>query len=394
MSNKIIYPILIIIFSVLIIYGIINNRNNNKLNTNLESFIGSCRSSKIEKFANATNTNVVDSKITDSMINGSWTCDSTKITSDYNATYLMTINVSGNSGNVIYNSQNYTINSRINNNLVAVVLNGSGAPTSQNLHIVFNNNSTAPIDAASYKPENFNSVVSIYSNNTLINKFASYKVYNNKVGDALYRIVISGKFYIEKAPPVYDYKTYNTIISTYKFPSKYLSVKFGIQNSDIINTINTKYDKKIKFCMQRVFYSPTNDDTEIITNVSPDIFINVISDNKIPSNITICSFENDKNTNRLNAFFRPKATILYFYKYVDTVTTYEFSNKNNITKPNSSLNIKNNANKVTAPNLVFNDLGSVQKVFTNNYIVTIVNKYNSNLKDPTIINFSDLYNLL
>ena len=39
MSNKIIYPILVIIFSILIVYALLNKRKNDKLNNNIERFL-------------------------------------------------------------------------------------------------------------------------------------------------------------------------------------------------------------------------------------------------------------------------------------------------------------------------------------------------------------------
>ncbi len=39
MNNKNIYPILIIIFSIILIYGIINIKNNKNIENNIEMFI-------------------------------------------------------------------------------------------------------------------------------------------------------------------------------------------------------------------------------------------------------------------------------------------------------------------------------------------------------------------
>jgi len=434
MPNKIIYPTLIIIFSVLIIYGIINNKNNYKLNNNVEKFTNMPisgdsisvmrglvpmqndpnKENPVINYFLDKNKDILKSSaanntlFTTEMINGQWTCDLTIVDTTYNVTNLITVSINNalslsnynntnNYGNILYNNQNYSINFLLNENLTAVMLNSEGVPTSQNLHIKFYNNFSKEgqenINPPFYKSEEFNSVVSIYSNNALINKFASYKVYNGKVGDELYRIITSGNFYIKQAPPIYDFKAYNIIIDKYQLPSNYLTINFGTINSGVLNTINTKYKGTIKFCIQRIFYSPTDDNTEIITNKSQEISLSVVLGNEIAKNILVCAFENDKITNNLESFFRPKGTILYFYKYINSDTTYRFSDTN-ITKPNTSLNIQNNAFNMTAPNIVFNNLGSVEKVITDNYKITLVDKYNSNLTNPTIINFSNLYNLL
>jgi len=425
MSNKIIYPILIIIFSVLVIYGIINNKNNSKLNNNVEKFTdfmpdGSLpipnntdqvvnyfldESMDILKSSAANNT-----LFTTEMINGTWTSDLTTVDTNYNVINLITIsssnilsptnysNNTNNYGSIVYNNKTYRINFLLNENLTAVMLNSAGVPTSQNLHIKFYNNFSKEgqknINPPFYKPEEFNSVVSIYSNNALINKFASYKVYDGKAGDELYRIITSRNFYIEQAAPIYDYKAYSIIIGKYQLPNNYLTTSFGVTNSGVLNTINTKYQGTIKFCIQRVFYSPTDNNTEIITNKSNEILLSVISGGQIAKTLTVCSFQNDQTANGLDSFFKPKATILYFYKYINSDTVYKFADANNITKPNTSLNIKNNAFNMTAPNIVFNDLGSVEKIMANNYTITLVNRYNSTLKKTTNINFSDLYNKL
>jgi hypothetical protein len=421
MSNKIIYPILIIIFSVLIIYGIINNKNNYKLNNNVEKFTNfippvSNKKDQVVNYFLDESRDILKSSaanntlFTTEMINGTWTSDLSTVDSNYNVSNLMSIsannilsstNYSNNTndfGSIVYNNQTYRINFLLNENLTAIMLNNVGVPTSQNLHIKFYNNFSKEgqknINPPFYKPEEFNCVVSIYSYNALINKFASYRVYNNKAGDELYRIIITRNFHIEQAAPIYDYKAYSIITGKYLFPSNFITISFGETNANILNTISTKYQGTIKFCIQRVFYSPTNDNTEIITHKSPEISLNVISDGQIPKAITVCSFQNDQTTNGLDSFFRPKSTILYFYKYINSDSTYQFADANNISKPNTSLNIKNNAFNITAPNMIFNNLGSVEKIITNNYTITRVNSYNSNLTDTTNFNFSDLYNLL
>ena len=430
MSSKIIYPILIIIFSILIIFAIINNRNNLILNKNVEKFINlenfdnssSCTMPRfpipengVDKVINYyldENKNILQSsaasntEFTLDMINGTWTSDLTTVDYNANVSNLITINASGtikannyantskNFGTVAYNGETYNINFLLNQNLTAIMANNP----SRNLHIKFYNNFSTEgqkeINSPFYKPEEFNSVVSIYNNDTLLNKFASYKVYGNKVGDELYRILLSGVVLIEKAAAVYDYKSYNIIIGNYKFPSNYLTISGSVTDKTKIDTINTKYKGNIRFFIQRVFYSPTNDNTELITSRSPDISLNVLNGDQIGQYITVCSFENDKNTNGLDAFFRPKATILYFYKFKDITEKYDYADSPNITTSRDVLKINNNASTITAENITYNQLDKVRKIITTNYIVTYVNRYKSDLKTVTNIPFSDLYNLL
>ena len=347
MSNNIIYPILIIIFSILIIYAIINTKNIEKFNNSVSPIVNYqlYKNESILK-ANASH----NTQFTLDMINGNWTCDLTTVDSNYVASNLITINANAstdsNNGTLTYNNNTYNITFLLNQNLNAVLLDSStGQPTTQYLHIKFYNNFTdnKNINPPFQKPEEFNSVVSIYSNDVLINKFASYKVYGTTVGEEVYRIILSSNFYLERAPPVYDFKSYDKIIGQYQFPSNYLTLSFGVTNSNILNTINTKYKGNIKFEIQRVFYSPTNADTEIKTGKSPPIMLNVVSNNQIPNIITVSSFKNDQITNNLDSFFKPKATILYFYKSINTSATYQFT-KPDINESRTVLKIKNNAN--------------------------------------------------
>jgi hypothetical protein len=421
MSNKIIYPILIIIFSVLIIYGIINNRNNSYLNKNFESFtnaISNNYNSLPYGNFNGVNYNLNDinysnkikssaennTQFTKDMINGTWTSDLTTVDSNYNInpTTLITISLNTDATNNIYgtlsyNNETYNIVFLLNENLIAT----STTIQLDEIHIKFYNNFSQEgqlnINKPFYKPDEFNSVVSIYNSNVLINKFASYKVYSNTVGGELYRIISSQKYYINEPPSVYDFTSYNKIIGTYIFPKKYIRLSFGIYNQTVLDTINTEYNGKIKFCIQRVFYSPSNPNTEIMTNVSVNdaILLNAISPSgEIPNNIIITPFEYDMTENGLNSFFKPKATILYFYKLNNINTTYQFGLNNIYSNSSSVLNLKNNSSSMVGSNIQFQNLGSVQQIVTNNYTITTVGRYTSNLNDDTTINFSELYNKL
>ena len=70
MSTKVIYPILIIIFSILIIFAIINNKNNNKLNIGVENFVNSYLDKRRETLMSNVETNTENTK---NIANGNWT---------------------------------------------------------------------------------------------------------------------------------------------------------------------------------------------------------------------------------------------------------------------------------------------------------------------------------
>ena len=143
MSNKFIYPILIIIFSILIIYFILVNKKNTKLNNNIEKFSNSLLKGNMEH----------NTQFTKELVAGTWTSMDTTVNSDYTVTNLLTINPnqfydscnqSTNIGSIIQDTGNtstqncsyeydpvYYITFILNENIVAV----PGRNTSYNLHI-------------------------------------------------------------------------------------------------------------------------------------------------------------------------------------------------------------------------------------------------------------------
>lgn len=388
MSSKIIYPILIIIFSILIIFALLKNRN-------------------IEQFKNIN----VDRFQHTEIMNGNWTCDFTTVDSNYKASNFLVISlidmktipsiinnyskitsIPENYGTITYNGFTYNINFLLKDNITAIKLLSNGSTSNDILHIKFYYNNQ--INEILYNPEDFNAIVTIFSGKIATTKFASYKVHNDIVGGELYRIIKSKDIYIDKPPPLYDYVAYDTIINNYKITESYITSVFGDINTNVLNTINSKYNGNIYFCIQRVFHTPTDTKKEIITKVSHKININVVQNNKIAKSLNIVSFDNDRIINKLNNIFEPKATLLYFYKINNIDTTYSYNLPTPIIQPQSVLNLHNNSQSMVNSKISYVDLTSVQKISNNNYIITLVGKYPSNLYGETIVNFSDLYNLL
>ena len=395
MSNKIIYPILILLFSILFIYAIISNRNINKLNNNIEKFQNNyLQSIKDSLKKNAGN----NSEFTQDLANGTWTSLNTDVDANYNVTNLMTINItdilpeSSNFGTITLGSNTYKITFAIDLNIIAV----SEDTNNLNIHIQllnkFTDENSININQTFYVPETPNAIITLYSGNSMLFKYASYKVYNNKVGAEVYRIIRARDYIIEQPPPIYDFDTYNILIGNYIFPSTYISTMFGTTNTAKQNTINNSYGGQIKFTIQRVFASPTGN--EIITKNSPPIFLQCISNNQIPNKLSILSFNQDKSANSLINFFKPKATILYFYKLVNVNIEYDYANNNLQPTPISEFKLQNNANNMYQPIVQHNVLSSVEQINTSTYQMTRVGRYDSDLNSPTLINFSDLYSLL
>lgn len=405
MSNKIIYPILIIIFSILVIYAILNKKNNDKLNKGIENFQNTYFEKEKEKIRlNISN----NTKITKDFANGTWSTIGTVVNSDYTVTGLMTINVeriidisnnnavnisSSSYGSLSIFERDFDINFIMNENLTAV----DKTFPAMNLHIKFlnkfNDEKNININQPFYIPETLNAVVTIFIGDAPILKHASYKVYDNKVGAEVYRIIKSNNIFIDKPPPVYDFNAYNVIIDTYKFGANYLSLNFGETNTIIATIIKEKYLDNINFSIQRVFKSPTG--VEIKTKNSPPILLNALDRNgRIPSTIVIDPFSNDKSVNSLTTFFEPLATILYFYQLVNVDETYSFKNNNIIMLPSQVMKLQNNANNMFDKIIEGKDINSIQKINNNTYKMFFGVRVGSDLNSQTIINFSDIISKL
>ena len=231
MSEKIIYPCLIIIFSILIIYFILTNKNNIKLKNNIENF--SVYEEEPLKY-NIKNNNIITNKLAD----GEWTSFNSTVDSDYNVDKLMTIDTRNKQikmGGII---GNITLITDLNITAQWIMIDKF------NIHINFGDKDIQK--KLHYKTDNPVCIVSVFLNDLLMYKYASYKVYNKKVDKQLYNIIKSQDIFIDQPPPIYDYPTYNTILNNYKFADNYLYM-VGSGSSTMLNTINKDYFNNIKF---------------------------------------------------------------------------------------------------------------------------------------------------
>ena len=418
--NNLIYPFLIIIFSILVIYGILRIRKIKTLENNLDMFINYNSNSNSNYNYNDFREHFIDESINDSysndyiktVLNGKWTTINSSCDSSGNVSKTMTISIdnlstndldldsttgdystTSNLGKIQIDDVDYDVKYASVDNLTARSINMK----SLSLSILFNNRMGA--DNKTEKPLNdpntFNGVMSIYIDNTLIYKYAVYKINDNAIASPdLCRIIQSKNILIEQPPPIYDFKTYNTIINDYNFPSNYLSISDYTINSDILNIIQKKYAGKIQFAIQRVFNSPASKNADIISYLSDPVILDCVSGSQIPKTLTVVPFEADKNVNELESFFVPKATILYFFKFKDTDITYEYKDPNLLQKPITSMNFKNGADILMKSTIKFNNINTIQLVNTNNYVVTYITKVESNYESATNFNFSEIYPLL
>jgi hypothetical protein len=396
MSNKIIYPALIIIFSILVIYAIINKWNNDKLNKNIESFMNNPINSNPNVELDLKNNNMATAKIA----SGNWTYPNyTVVDGNYNASKFMVIDASptlsdNNYGTIMIDDDKYKIKFLLNMNLIAQKKNNS----SHTLHIKFTNvfineqsgnlfNNTGAMDC----------IVTTYINNNITSKFYSYKIEENPVSTQLYTIINTNDYDAQEPPEIYDLETYSVLMHNYTYSPNYIQLTYGgYVNKNAYNKLTKYYIDGIKFAIQRVFKSPTGN--KITCALSNPIILPALQSNNIPNKITISSFQDDMNANNLKAFFQPDSVIVYFYKIIDVTVTYGYNNGALNTVSNSSFKLKNNATNMYKSNVTFNKLETVAETNTSNFQLQLIGTYQVDKKKPlesTItIPFSSVANLL
>lgn len=432
MENKIIFPAIIIIFSVLIIFAILNKRKNDKLQNNIEKFISSSgKSTKAPKAPTNSSANSSDapvqtiaknkidfmkdlklntmnnSIITEGFANGDWTTPWTYTDIYYRAYNLMSIDAKlmamnyGKSsyGNIrIRESTDYYVDYNIifilNENIVAVSKNNSNINLHMKIFNIYTNEGDVLTDKGTIQSFNtLTALVSIFAGNILSKKFYSYKTSGETLSQDLYNDINSNNNNVIQPAEVYDFNTYKTIIGNYKFPNNSVQVTFGVNNTNIYNTINSEYGGQISFAIQRTYNSPTSN--QIMTKMSQKIAITCNLSNQIPNNILISSFQSDLTENSLTSSFIPAGTSVYFYKLISVDTTYDYSNSQLTTVPSSTFDLQNNATNMYQSNVQFNDLNTVEQINNSIYEVTLIGYYTvTNLTETVTIPFSVLYNLL
>jgi len=381
MNTRNIYPIIIIIFSVLIFFALINNERNKKFNHAFEKFINNKIAFSPDLFIGLWTSleTVVNSK--GQIINS----DLINITKDKDVLYFQNkpyniININGRILTSKNTSNNTTIQIKIINSF-------------SNLQEEDNNQEDSSDSLVSNV---LVGVVLLSVGDKITNKFAIYKLNDKGYLDEQAISIIQNKSHIYKIPtPLYNMDNYYAIISnSYKYPPNFLTFEFGATNENIYNKLNNKYNGTLRFSIQRVYRSPLGG--EITTRMSNDINIDAIKTLQIPTKIIISSFDNDKTLNNITNFdqFIPKFTILYFYQITNTNEIFKYNNPNLITVNNSDFKFKNNANSMFKNTIEFNDLTSSTKVLKNVNSMVLVGKYASNSSSPTIIDFPILYGFL
>lgn len=375
-----IYPFIIIIFSVLIFFALVNNERNKRFNNAFEKFIN----------------NTID--FSPKLFNGFWTSLDTIVNSRGQASNLININIDINTlyfEGVPYKIENIkgrilTSKNNINNNKLQIKMINAFS----NLKEEDDNNQEDSSD--SLVSDVLVGIVLISKADKITNKFAIYKLDSKGYLDQRAITIIQNKSHIYKIPtPSFNMDNYFNIVSNkYKYPSNLITLQFGTTNNNIFNKLSNKYNGTLRFSIQRVYRTPLGG--EITTRISNSINVNSIKQLQIPTKIVISPFDNEKTLNNITNFEEhiPKYTILYFYKITNTNQLFKYSNPNLISVNKSEFKFKNNANSMFKNTISFNHLNTSTKVLKNVNYMTYVGKYTSNSSSPTIIDFSVLYNFL
>jgi hypothetical protein len=416
MENKIIYPIIIIILSIIFIYGIINYKCNQKLNNTIENF----KNDYLEK--NNFGLNLVNNnKIISDIANGFWSSnvsdlDSSSYSVKENSIITIVCNYVSDpisiSGTVTYpfkdssgtyTLKNYSIISLLNNNIVAKDNDNPNNVIYIYISGVYENkNNINPGYSSTTSPKTQMAIISEYTSSTLVNKYVSYKIYKNgvnyNVSGEVFRILLSNDIYINSPPPVYDLPTYNSITSTSKDFSNYLSFDYiGHVLSDttttaLVNYIKTNYLNTFKFRVKRAYLSPT-DSNKIETKMSDIISLTSVvnSTNELPMNLRIKKYNEYSNKSYI-----PYSTNIYFYRLYSITPNYSFVGNNIKINPNN-LGITNDINHdIFNQDIYYSNISGVTKTNTYQYNLVLLKTISATdvqfNNDITVL-FSELFNM-
>ena len=212
MSNKFIYPILIIIFSILIIFGILNRRNNQRLNNNIEKFTSS--PPVLDGMSQDLGFNIQNNTdITITFANGNWTTINTifnifpvyecpnidyyelcccyhtgycESPTAYWCTNYMTINITGTTG-TIFNPNGlldtYNITYILNETITGVLSTNSNYNIQIKFLNFFNGETYGNLTNAS---DTYTSVITIFNGDAIVVKYLSFKLLFNNCANCYY----------------------------------------------------------------------------------------------------------------------------------------------------------------------------------------------------------------
>jgi hypothetical protein len=383
------YPILIIIFSVLFFFCLIYHNRRNILN---------------EQFNKIYEHYLDNNKFDYQLYNGKWTSYNSTINSNNTITNPINITIFENPLSVDFkNKKMNSLGRLLYNSITYNIFNNPELPLYQNdilqctnddkeyiiiklLNKIENNNDIVNISSEN---NNLIAVFTILTYNNVLNQFISYKLYDNFIPNNALEIIKSGKNIINNFKNPLNIELINNLVNDYKYPSSNLIIfSFGKTNDKIFDIIKNNYNGILQFSIQRVFQIKNS--TNLITKNSMKIKLNAINNNSIPQQIVISSLIKEFKLNKFDENIIPIATILYFYKLQEQSNIFDYNNPDKEVSI-TEFKLKNNANNIYKSNIIYNDILSVRKKVSSIYTMTYINKFSNNLNDDTFIDFSILY---
>jgi len=192
MSNNNLIPFIILFFSIVIIYGILTNKKNERVKNYIENF-SDINQEVIEDAVNNT-------EFTTDLANGTWTTTNTKLDGNDKVINLMNIEINSttidytnpteNLGSVTIGQKKYTISFFLSKILKAELRSST---LKENLRIQFFNNMTEEEiikeNAPFSRTNTQRCIVSLYIGDLLQSQMYSYKIYENQSGAEVSRII-------------------------------------------------------------------------------------------------------------------------------------------------------------------------------------------------------------
>lgn len=387
------YPILIIVFSVLFFFCLIYHNRRNILNNQFNEIY--------EHYSN---------KFNYKLYNGKWTSYNSTLKSDNSITYPIQIKMLNEPVNIIYKQKTLkSIGTLLYDSNNYNIFNSSELPLYQNdiLQCVNNESDIYIIIKLLNKIEdnesnvvnitdsnNLIAVFTILSDNNVINQFISYKLYDDIVPNNALEIIKSGKHILQNFKNPINTELMNHLMNDYKYPSNNLIFfTYGIENSKIYDILKNNYNGILQFSIQRVFQIKNKNNIindNFITKQSMKIKLNAINNNSIPKQIVIASLLEESTLNKFDENIVPIATILYFYKLEEQNNMFSYNDPDKQASI-TDFKLKNNANNMYKSDIIYNDLLSVRKNVSSIYTMTYINKFSNDLKNDLFIDFSVLY---
>ncbi len=404
-----IYPLLIILLSIIGIYYIfimkkneyysnIFERFSNKENIQ-ENFLSEDEKTKLANLQ----VSLTNKQFTQTLANGTWTNYLTDIktgadgkpqvvnlttidlkpndSDNYSGT--VTLDFGGTIPSLIYNVSN------INNLSLYGTLSTNNA---YYIEMTFKNPFDINIDPTAALNTVPQCTVRLMNNNTEEMKYTSYKIFDpNIIGGELSRI-ISGKHYFDyDVAARYDFKTYNVLIGDYKYPSKPITATFStasnlkFNNTDLSNVIKNDYKDVLIFAYQRVFTGPVND--VIQTKLSNPIAVSAINGTTYFSKMTIKPIKDENTLNGIsgNTFF-PKSTKVYVYRLKVRPPSSTYTFKTTSTFQKSIFNLKKGAESIfgSSNNVIVPNNTSLKLTINSEYDLVFVGNYDTPNYDTSI----------